>query len=596
MSRVDPIDTSGQSRRDRSMDRVNEALETARSGSSWLPWTGLALAFIWWASIAGLVVYQFGIGEVLALGPPLLLVATMLVLLPGLLVIVGATMAAEQRRSARANAVILQAAGQLLHPARAVAGESVMLADAMKTSASSIETEVRKALNTMREASTQLGDERMRMESVSYACADNARDLTERLTEERRLLENITRDLRAQLDQVETSIPRQAELVVESCQRAAAALAGSDSVLEDRLSRLDGANADLGRALAEIDRVTDVVSQRQQAFAQDIARLGSDLSASRNVTEDAMRASEMATQAAKDTGAALQAAVADAIEKAHRAALDIQSEARDAMKLTDAALADMRASAAAAISVANGTDMGADTPREAPQASHTAATDASTGGPQRTRGMDDIFEDFGGQPTTANGPTNAAARAEPVQPPVIRVPERPAPTAPEAAPQPAEDMRADPVNRPSSVVQGAASLRSILADIDKADGVHPTLGDGAQHLDSGIALVERLSASGIALPRVFRSRDNKKLMQAAKQGEGELRRTVQTIAGDEVHRVAVRLRKDGGLMGLAREFVGQDGHGIVSALASREKSMDASLPRISAFLLVDAALNQDARH
>jgi hypothetical protein len=563
--------------KDRSMDRINEALESARSGSAWLPWTGLGLALIWWAAAGGFAWFHFGMDALMSFSPPLLLISAMLILMPGLLIIVAATMAAEQRRSARANAVVLQAAGQLLHPARAVAGEGVMLADAMKTVSRGIESEVRRATEAMNAASTQLGDERMRIESVSYACADNARDLSERLTEERRALETLARELRSQLDGLNEAIPRQAELMVESARRAAGEIAEADRALEHRLERMNAANQSMIKALGEIDALSADAGRRQQGFSQQVGELAGELKSARSVTEQALKVTEMATQGARDAGSALEAAVAQAIEKAHRAALDIQAEAREAMKRTDEALANMRASAAAAKSAAAElgvpvrTDAEPDTvqpvhaPAEPPRI-HRAVPDL----PAKPLGADDLFDDTFDE--TGPAPQQASqAAADPFDP----SDEAPA------------DLPSEPSAPPPSFNGNGSSLRDILADIDRAEA--PL---ASQPLDSGIALVERLSASGIALPRIFRTRDTKKLAQAAREGGEALRRTVQDLAGDEVHRVAVRLSKDGGLMGLARDFIGQDGIDILNALAAREKTADASQPRVSAFLLVDAALNQ----
>jgi len=576
---------------ERSLDRVNEALEAARSGSAWLPWTGLALALIWWAAAAGFAVYQFGVEAVLAFSPPMLLISVMLILMPGLLMIVAATMAAEQRRSARANAVVLQAAGQLLHPARAMSGEGVMLADAMKTVSRDIEAEVRRATEALNTASTALGDERMRIESVSYACADNARDLSERLTEERRALETLARELRGQLDGLNEAIPRQAEMMVDSARRAASEMAEADQALEARLERMTAANQSLIGSLAEFDALSADASQRQQGFIQQVSQLAGELKSARSVTEDALKATEMATQGAEDAGASLEAAVAQAIEKAHRAALQIQAEARDAMKQTDEALASMRASAAAARStagevvqpVAGAAETPAAPPSPEPEAPpprlHRPAREALT----QPSGADELFD----EPFEETGASASASAGENLSEDAKRSDDTADATDSASDASVIETVDASASGQPVRTGNGS-SLRDILADIDRTEGP-----PGRPPLDSGIALVERLSASGIALPRIFRQRDTKKLAHAARQGEDALRRTVQDIAGDEVHRVAVRLNKDGGLLGLARDFVGQDGIDILNALAAREKSGDASQPRVSAFLLVDAALNQN---
>lgn len=574
------------------------AIEEVENVGGWLPWTGFAIAMIWWAGAGGFAWLFYGPDQLISFGPGVLVAAAMMVVVPGLLIIVAATMAAQNMRSARANDLVLKAAHRLLHPARVIAGEGMTLADAMKSAAGQINHEVAKALDRMADAARELGDERMRIEAVSLACADNARGLTERLTEERRAIETLARELRAQSEALNQAIPRQAEMLIQSARKVSTEVGTADAALEARLTKLTSAGQRLADAIRAFDAVAAEAGAKQDRYVSEMAKLGERLSETREMTAQAVRASDMATQAAHDTGNALRQAVGEAIEKAHRAAKDIHTETREAMEKTRAALLDMQAASESVRSAASPAPAPAPQPAQPLPPKPVAATPAPTPQPAQQPqpapqpepepaaaaepevdlfdGDDDVFEndndiddaaDETPRHTNGNGHT-----------PIIHLRDR--------------DMTGEdePPRTPATngLTGNGSSLRDILAQLDREDS-RPGARPGA--LDTGIELIGKLEDSGIQLPRIFRPKDNKRLMQAAKKGQSELRRIVLGLAGDEVERVAARLNKDRDLQGLARDFMDQDGRDIISALAERSRMGDARQPRISAYLLVDAALN-----
>jgi len=103
-------------------------------------------------------------------------------------------------------------------------------------------------------------------------------------------------------------------------------------------------------------------------------------------------------------------------------------------------------------------------------------------------------------------------------------------------------------------------------------------------------LMYRLQSSGIPLPTAFRSRDKKKIAAAARKDEQARRKAIRNVAGGEVDRVAIRLNKDDQLMDLARRFVTAEQAEALKALEETVNTGRHASPRLSAYLLVDAAL------
>ncbi|MCH9750960.1 MAG: hypothetical protein K0U61_01965, partial [Alphaproteobacteria bacterium] len=186
-------------------------LEAAQKTSGHLAWGGLALAFLWWvAAIVGTIAL---VGpEALTQAQPALIIAGLIaIILPGLMLVLAGMMAREQARSTAANAVVLEAAARLLLPAESMAKDAKVFADEMSKASAEVDRSMGHALSAMKAMAAEIGDERQRLESVTYASADNARDLAERLGNERTGLEQLAKDLREQTDLLNEAIPEQAE-------------------------------------------------------------------------------------------------------------------------------------------------------------------------------------------------------------------------------------------------------------------------------------------------------------------------------------------------------------------------------------------------
>ena len=103
-------------------------------------------------------------------------------------------------------------------------------------------------------------------------------------------------------------------------------------------------------------------------------------------------------------------------------------------------------------------------------------------------------------------------------------------------------------------------------------------------------LIFRLEDSGIPLPTAFRARDKKKIAAAARKNDQARRTAIRNVAGGEVDRVTVRLSKDSALLQLAQQFVSAEETEALKALEDTGHTGRHASPRLSAYLLVDTAL------
>jgi len=191
--------------------------------------------------------------------------------------------------------------------------------------------------------SGELGDERLRIESVAYASADNARELADRLSTERASLESLARDLRTQTDDMSSAIPRQAALMVEAAKAAGEEVAKADVSLEQRLQNMETGTTELAEKLIRLDQLAQDAGKRTQQLTYAIARVEDKLDQSQKTVDQAVRAGEMAAAAAGTTGDALRDAVSVALDGARDASIAIQQRTREASEEAARALAALRA-------------------------------------------------------------------------------------------------------------------------------------------------------------------------------------------------------------------------------------------------------------
>ncbi|MEQ1780185.1 MAG: hypothetical protein ABMA14_02415 [Hyphomonadaceae bacterium] len=126
----------------------------------------------------------------------------------------------------------------------------------------------------------------------------------------------------------------------------------------------------------------------------------------------------------------------------------------------------------------------------------------------------------------------------------------------------------------------SASWRGLLSGID----------DVAPHMhDQSAAIVDRLDRAGVRLHAVKAS-DLRRIANAAHQGERQRRRAIRDTAPSEIQRVTRLLESDHDLAYAARTFVASEEPDALRVLSMADRSREDAAPRLSAYLLLDAAL------
>ena len=612
---------------------IHREIDDARSAGAWMPWAAFFSAIAWWGAVAGGALALIGWSTISSAPTAAVGAGIMGALLPGIMMIMAGFMARESTRSARANAIVIDAAARLLSPSAAAAGEAETFADQMRTSAASVDKAMNHALSALKAMSGELGDERLRVESVAYASADNARELAERLAAERTALESLARDIRSQTEDMSAAIPRQAALMVEAAKAAGEEVAKADNSLEGRLQAMEAGTSELAEKLAQLDQLALDAGDRTKNLTYAIARVEEKLDQSNKTVEQAVRAGEMAAASAGTTGDALRDAVSVALDGARDASAAIQQHTREASEEAARALAALRAAGdEAAHSIrAAGNAARAETDIVERRLANVASGigRASQSLPAETVPVypNEVPRTDYGSNGHANGHANGYANGhasghpppppEPAEPPRIAVPLNPPsplappqddvlfdghtvlPTPPAADPGPLDanalrdHLRGEPTDAgvvspmgETAKANGDTAWGDILADID---GPHQE--PMPEDPEEGVRiLLERLQESGIELPRTFRPKDKRKIAAAAKKGEEARREAVRLSAGSEVSRVGGRLRGNPQLRSMAEYFLKNEEDIALSYLEKTSKTGKNASPRLSAYLLIDAAI------
>lgn len=321
---------------------ATENFEQAKTGGTWMVALAWISAVLWLAALAGGFVGLGGLDLIRAYPPVVIAAAGVAAFLPALLMISAGHMARASRRASAANALVLEAAARLMAPAREAGTEGITLAEQMKQSAAEIDRAMSHALTAMKAMAGEIGDERLRLESVSYTTADNARDLSARLTEERHALESLARDLRAQVAAMSDAIPRQAQLMVSAARQASEEVGQADAALEARIANMQRAGDELASRLEALDNLAREAAGHTEDLTFSIGRVEDKLEQSRRTVDAAVRASEVAAAAAATTGDVLKEAVSSAIDGARHANAEISASTRAAAEEAARALAKLR--------------------------------------------------------------------------------------------------------------------------------------------------------------------------------------------------------------------------------------------------------------
>lgn len=144
---------------------------------------------------------------------------------------------------------------------------------------------------------------------------------------------------------------------------------------------------------------------------------------------------------------------------------------------------------------------------------------------------------------------------------------------------------ADPFRETYSTDRTAASnatWRGLLSGIEE---VHPQVRE-----QSAGQMIDRLDRAGVRLQHVVKASDLRRIATASTHGDRQRRRAIRDVAPIEIQRVSRMLETDRELQLAARTFVSNEEPDALRVLSMAERAREDAAPRLSAFLLLDAAL------
>ena len=628
---MDPLDR-------RVNTRIRAQLETARTAGAWMPWAGAAIAVMLWGAIAIWMIATLGIEGLMNQPPAILAGGVGVLLATGLTLICAGVMAREGARSSQANAIVLTSARLLLEPAESSREEVSSLAEAIARETQAINRalgETRNRLDGLK------GDIEVSVTAALKAAEIVRADsevLVHKMGSERQGLAQLAENLRHQSDTLAKAIPRHAQLMADATRAAQEQVRQADATLDQRLRDMNETAGHLAQRISQLDTMGAESRKRAQNLASVLMRLDEQLVQSTRMVEAATKAGELAAAATKSTAESLRDTVSDAIGSALKATETINSksaqasdDARQAMTLLkEAGLqaeATTRAATHAARAHADETERRINQLSDTLFKTATKATNAAESGLERVRAriekaslligrmkedsetssVDDLILE-----PLAPAPAPAPA---PVPEPVLQLPRAPAPSPLFAKPTAAADAawfnqeprpapappKPDPaadrelvLDRPVSARQAPVydpfaaseskpitSWRGLLGGVDEVSAQVEETSAGA--------IIDRLDRGGVRL-HVVKASDLRRIANAAHQGERQRRRAIRDTAPSEIQRVSRMLEADRDLQHAARSFVAAEEPDALRVLSMAERARKDAAPRLSAYLLLDAAL------
>lgn len=617
-----------------------------------MPWAGAAMAVLLWGGVGVWLFAAIGPAALFA-EPPLVLAGGLAAIVaPGLALILAGVMARESARSSEANAIVLTSARLLLEPAENVRGEVASIAEAVAHETHNVNralTDTRARLDGLRheiEASVTAA-----LKAAEIVRADSE-VLVHKMSSERQSLTQLAESLRNQSESLAKAIPRHAQMMSEAARAAQEQVRGAEEGMNQRLRAIEETSGRLAQRIEQIDTMGAESRKRAQNLAGALMRLDEQLVQSTRMVEAATKAGELATAATKSTAESLRDAVSDALGSALQATETINERsaqaaenAREAMtRLKEAGLqaeATTKAAAHAAKAHVQETEQRVSQISQLMLRASTNAAVAAEGGLERLQhrmekaslligqmkddqvssSVDDLVLQKEEEPATQRRDADLVLDRPAPQPPRLQL----APVRPTAAAPPpsreepiAEASRRDPPPRPIQ----HETFDQPYDDEDELvlRNIEPSPRDPSQHealfepepqpapatswrdLLTGIEetppprrdqtagqIIDRLDRAGIRLG-VVKASDLRRIATAAHQGDRSRRRAIRDVAPSEIQRVSRLLDTDRDLQHAARTFLTSEEPDALRLLSMADRAREDAAPRLSAYLLLDAAL------
>ena len=490
------------------LKETQSELSQIKTSGDWLVTAGFSAAAFIFIGAALIAIAALGADQVLALNPTWYAAAFFVLSGPAMAAILAGYLGRQSMRSARANMLILRASQMLLMPADTASQRIDTIAGKVRDETGKVDELIETAhasLATMRET---LGSEREQIASFVDQNTTSISDMMKKLAEERMALAELSSAVEAQTAAISEAIPRQARVMAEAARLAQQEVAKADMAVDERLISLDESGRKLGEKLAKLNDMSEEAEARSARISQSIVDMEQKLRQSAQTVHSALQASEIASTAATETGDALNAAVANALDGTREASEFIRRQSRDAVEEAQKSIAELkaageqaevatRAAALAAREQANETEQRITELNQLLYEAATRATSTAEAGLERARqrierasallnnGWGD--EDYSAPPRPQPAPRPAPApqpeppnvqlrprqdqpaaptAPEPFSPPPAPAPQRPVARTPQA--DDGVDPLFDPVEPPAQRynLNGAASEAATETSVD----------------------------------------------------------------------------------------------------------------------------------
>jgi myosin heavy subunit len=586
--------------------RIRARMEAVRTAGVWMPWTAAALALLYWGSTGAWIYSEIGIEILLAQPPLTLMTGGMALLTPGLILICAGLMGRESRRSSEANALVLEASRRLLAPAQSAREEAETISDALAQETQSVNKALSDARHRMDELRNELAASAISVREAALLAREDATALADRLEIERENLLALSNDLRAQAENLSRSVPRHAQTLSDAAKAAQDEVRKADEGLDQRLRSIDDAARTLTGRIDQLDAMGAESRKRAQTLASSLGRMEEQLLQSTRMVDAAIRAGELATAASKNTADALKDAMSDALESAlkaseliaSRSATASEDAARAMLRLKEAGVqaeTATRAATLAARAQADETETRINQLSEFLFKSASRATSMAESGLERARQRIEraslLLNQMRDEPSSVEDLTLAPPQSD--QPERFRSTLDQSPALQTAFPTgptfPLENSTGSNSTSEDQAFPGDAILRSTgLSWRELLTGMEDITPE--QREETLGNLFTRLEKAGMRPAQSLRASDVRRVATAAHQGSRQRRRVIQDIASGDLQRISRLLESDRELRSAARSFILAEEPEALRVLAEAEKTRDDASPRLSTYLLLDAAL------
>ena len=514
-------------------------------------------------------------------------------------------------------------------------GETRSRLDGLKHDIESSVTAALKAAEIVRADSEvlvhKMSSERQSLTQLAESLRNQSESLAKSIPRHAQMMSEAARAAQDQVRQADATLDQRLKDLQETAGHLASRIDQLDTMGAEsrkRAQNLGGALARLDEQLVQSTRMVEAATKAGE-LAQAAAK--STAESLRDTVSDALGSAMKATET-------INAKSAQAAEDARTAMIALKDVGLQAEATT-------RAATIAARQHADETEKRANQLSESLFRTATRATNAAEDGLERARqriekaslligqmrddndhpsSVDDLILEPE-KPVSIDELVLEKPRMETLLPPLFAVPEAPRPVAvTPIAPKPAlpkpiapkptasggfddpmwNPMRGDGAHDDELVLNTVAAPRAVPSP-DPLFGPEPARNNNAswRGLLSGIEevplqvreqsagqMIDRLDRAGVRLQHVVKASDLRRIATASHHGERQRRHAIRDVAPGEIQRVSRMLEADRDLRQAARSFVTTEEPDALRVLSMAERAREDAAPRLSAYLLLDAAL------